>query len=421
MRKLPTLILTLIILALSAFAWIVVLSLGSIIVYISSSPEQEQKQRTYEIIRLNSESNMREDGEDYLLRYMNAEKILRYSFDAEEATDYLIEVPEGIYIEIGGTIVGDCIYYVLSDDTVRRFDCGKQIDEEVLSREDILRLYGEEKVSEYFSIMIKSYGECLLLSLGDSRKEYNFVCPVAGDLKKDCIEVNDLFPEENKTGMEEEIVYQGIRFQRYYDIEKERYILLEAGAEESGRTIFTNKEGSTTIRVDEKLVSLDHKRGVEKYSYYVEGDPKEHRINCLSNSKKYEYSVIQKDKLTVENGEIIGLLHVVENMRCDSYDPSQDQLKYDVLFRLNPETGESGILYRAEDNLTRIIGYRDETVYLLKDYKIYSQTIGANENTLLLELPQDYDYRFDWQGGYLIVMCEYEKYKYKIAGAYKIE
>ncbi|MDE5598690.1 MAG: hypothetical protein K2J04_12790, partial [Lachnospiraceae bacterium] len=227
MRKLPTLILTLIILALSAFAWIVVLYLGSIIVYISSSPEQEQEQRTYEIIRLNSESNMREDGEDYLLRYMNAEKILRYSFDTEEATDYLIEVPEGIYIERGGTIVGDCIYYVLSDDTVRRFDCGKQIDEEVLSREDILRLYDEEKVSEYFSIMIKSYGECLLLSLGDSRKEYNFVCPVDGDLKKDCIEVNDLFPEENKSGMEEEIVYQGIRFQRYYDIEKERYILLE--------------------------------------------------------------------------------------------------------------------------------------------------------------------------------------------------
>ena len=412
MKKLPAIILTLIILALSAFAWIVVLSLGSVIVYTSSSPEQEQ--RTYEIIRLNSESNMREDGEDYLLRYMNVEKILRYSFDTEEATDYQIEVPEGIYIERGGTIVGDCIYYVLSDDTVRRFDCGKQIDEEVLSREDILRLYDEEKVSEYFSIMIKSYGECLLLSLGDSRKEYNFVCPVDGDLKKDCIEVNDLFPEENKSGMEEEIVYQGIRFQRYYDIEKERYILLEAGAEESGRTIFTNKEGSTTIRVDEKRVSLNHKWGVEEYSYYVEGDPKEHKINCLSNSK-YEYSVIQKDKLTVENGKIIGLLHVVKNMRCDPYEPSQDHLKNDVLFSLNPETGESGILYRAEDNLTRIIGYRDETVYFMKDYKIYSQRIGAKEKMPLLKLPQDYDYMFDWQGDYLIVICGYEIY-----GAYKI-
>ena len=95
-------------------------------------------------------------------------------------------------------------------------------------------------------------------------------------------------------------------------------------------------------------------------------------------------------------------------------------MKYDILFSLNPETGANKILYRAEDNHTRIIGYQDETVYLLKDYKIYSQAIGTNENTLLLELPQDCDYRFDWQGGYLIVMCEYEKYKYKIAGAYKI-
>lgn len=267
--------------------------------------------------------------------------------------------------------------------------------------------------------MIDSYGECLLLSLGDSRKRYIFACPVDGDLKKDCIEVNDLFPEENKTGVEEEIVYQGIRIQRYYDIEKEEYSIIEVGEEESGRAIFTNKEDSTAIRADEKIVSLNHVWGVDKYSYYVEGDPKEHRINCLSISK-YEYSVIQKDKLTVENGEIIGLLHVVKNMRCNPYDPSQDDLKYDVLFRLNPETGESGILYRAEDNLSRIIGYRDETVYLMKDYKIYSQTIGSQENKLLLELPQDYDYRFDWQGDYLIVMCEYEKYKHKIAGAYKI-
>lgn len=120
MKKLPALISTFIILVLSALAWIVVLYLGRVIVYLISPPEQEQEQRTYEIIRLNSESNMREDGEDYLLRYMNAEKILRYSFDTEEATDYHIEVPEGIYIKRGGAIVGDCIYYVLSNDTVRR-------------------------------------------------------------------------------------------------------------------------------------------------------------------------------------------------------------------------------------------------------------------------------------------------------------
>ena len=409
-----------IIVGLSVLAVIAALFLGRFVIamiYINFSLEQDP--RTYEIIRLNSESNMREDGEDYLLQYMSTKKILRYSFDTEEATDYHIEVPEGIYIERGGTIVGNCIYYVLSDDTVRRFDCGKQADEEVLSREDILRLYDEEKVTEYFSIMIESYGECLLLSLGDSRKEYNFVCPVDGDLKKDCIEVNDLFPEENKTGREEEIVYQGICFQRYYDIEKERYILLEARAEESGRTIFTTKDGVCTIKVDEKLVSLNHIWSVEGYSYYVEGDPKEHRINCLNNST-YEYSVIQEDKLTVENGEIIGLLHVVKNIRCDPYEPSQKQLKYDVLFSLNPKTGESGILYSTKNNLTRIIGYRDKTVYLMKDYKIYSQTIGSKENTLLLELPQDYGYMFDWQGDYLIVMCEYEKYKYKIMGAYKI-
>ena len=174
-----------------------------------------------------------------------------------------------------------------------------------------------------------------------------------------------------------------------------------------------------TIRVDEKLITLGHKSDEWGFFYCVEGDPEEYTIDCLDYSD-YQDSVIQKDKLTVENGEIIGLLHVVKNRYCDPYDPPQRDLKYDILFRLNPETGESGILYSAENRRSRIIGYQDGTVYLMKDYKIYTQTIGNRKKELFFELPEQYDYIFDWQGDYLIVMCEYEKYKYKIMGAYKI-
>lgn len=410
----------LIIAVLSALALIVVMFLGRFtasVIFFSPEQEQEQDRRTYEIIRLNSESNVREDGEDSFFRYEYPGIIHSYSLETGEATDYHIELPEGKYITGDLVVVDDWIYYVMSD-TVRRFNYRKQEDEEILSIEDIHRMFEQKEFPEYARLVIKKAGKCLLLTLDEYMREYIFVCPVDGNLKTDCIEVNALFLEENKTGTEQMILYQGIRIQRYYNKEEERYSIIAVGEAESGRAILGNNQ-RCVIRVDEKLISLGHKSDEWGFFYCVEGDSEEYTIDCLDDSE-YQNSVIQKDKLTVENGEIIGLLHVVKNRYCNPYDPPQRDLKYDVLFSLNPETGESRILYRVRNNRTRIIGYRDGVVYLMNNYKIYSQTIGFKENTLLLELPQDHDYIFDWQGDYLIVMCEYEKYKYKIVGAYKI-
>ena len=126
----------------------------------------------------------------------------------------------GKFIKSVGAIVGNQIYYVLSDDTVRRFDCGNQVDEEIFSIEDILKMYGQEKLSAYARVSITRTEKCLLLLLDEYRKEYIYICPIDGDLKKDCAEVNALFPEENKTGTEEVILYQGMYIKRYYDAER---------------------------------------------------------------------------------------------------------------------------------------------------------------------------------------------------------
>ena len=117
----------------------------------------------------------------------------------------------------------------------------------------------------------------------------------------------------------------------------------------------------------------------------------------------------------MEKGEIIGLLHVPINLRRDPLNPSQKELKYDVLFRLDPETGENSILYRARNNRTRIIGYQDGVIYLMNNYRIYTKTMESGETKLFLKLPRDTSYKFDWQGDYLIVMRGYEIY-----GAYKV-
>lgn len=374
---------------------------------------QDRSGNQYTILRLNAGSNPRGDGEDYILRSMNSKKVLRYSFETGEETEYYIEVPEGETIERGGVVVGDQVYYVLTDDTVRRYDCGEQTDEELFSEKDIHRMYGQEELSDYASISITRYGECLVLFLKEYMKEYIYVCPMDGTLRTDCVEVNTLFPKEDRTGREQSIRYHGMRVRRYYDAEKEEYVIIELG-DEKRRSTFSNlaPRFTTTIRMNGKLISLSLERG--KSSYWVEGDSKEHTIECL-NKSEFDYSVIQQKKLTIENGEIIGLVHVIKNFRCDSWDPSQDELKYEVLFRLNPKTGENSILYRTKNNRTRIIGYQDGVIYLMNNYKIYTRTVGSRRIEEFLELPRDTGYMFDWQGDYLIVIR-----KYNIFGAYKV-
>ena len=78
---------------------------------------------------------------------------------------------------------------------------------------------------------------------------------------------------------------------------------------------------------------------------------------------------------------------------------------------LDPETGKNRILYRTENNRTRIIGYQDGLIYLMKNSGIYTRNAKSGETELFLTLPEnpeDADYMFDWQGDYFIVICQYE-------------
>lgn len=377
----------------------VALYLAAIIVYVFILyPIRLYRQTAgdYMVMRLNAESNPNSSETDYF--YYASRTIYRYSFETGEITVYHTEVPKGEYIIGDLTVAGDCIYYVSSLHTVRRLNPGTQEDEEVLSVEDMLRIC--DKNESITHVVLKGYEECLILMLQAGEKNY-YISPVNRNMKTDCIDVNTLFQTENQTGEEEEIVYQGICIERYYDVSVKDYKITEIREEESGYTFFGPSEG-TEIRADDRMVSLWYKSGGAGYFYSVEGELEEHKIDCL---EKYSTLTtrIQRNKLMVEDGEIIGLLHVARNVRCDPYDPEQKDLKYDVLFKLNPETGESCILYNTGNKRTRIIGYRDGTVYLLQNHKVYAQTIDGGNKTLLLRLPNYRYYGFDWQGDYLIV------------------
>lgn len=371
---------------------------------------RDRSENQYTVQRLSAESNIKGDEEKYVLQKGN--QIILYSFETGETTEYSLEATEAA--GRSGLIVGTNLYSVMPDGTVRRFDLEKQTDEELLSEEDICSMCGLADLPDESDVTLTRTRKNWLLTIGGSDEEaWYYTCPIDRELKTDCVEVNALFLEEDRTGREQIVLYRGMRVRRYFDTKKEEYQIIELG-EKAGRPIFFNAEPkyTTTIRVDGKLVSLGYQR--DDISYWVDGDPEEHRISCLDMDAFYA-SVRQPVKLTTENGEIIGLTHVIKNFRCDSWDPPQDELQYDVLFRLDPQTGKNGILYSPWNNLTRIIGYQDGMIYLLRDFKIYSRTVENEEEKLIAELPEDTYYKFDWQGDYLVVI-----YRDGIFGTYKV-
>ena len=362
------------------------------------------------IIRLNAESNIKGDDEDYVLWVGN--QIILYSFETGETTEYHLESTEAA--GRSGLVIGTGMYSVIPDGTIRRFYMEKQSDEEILSKEDLCSMCGLTYLPNEFDVSIRRTRKNLLLMIdGHDEEELYYICPIDGELKTDCVEVNSLFPKEDKTGREQSILYRGMRIRRSYDAEKKKYQVIELGEKDGRPEIFNSAPKDTaTIRVAGKLISLGHQRN--NMSNWVEEGSEERRIGCL-NESVFDFSVIQPDKLMTENGEIIGLVHAIRNYTCDSWNPSQDELRYDVLFWFDPKTEKDGILYSPWNNRSRIIGYQDGVIYLLKDYKIYTRTVENEKEKLVVELPSDTNYMFDWQGDYLIVIRQDSIY-----GAFKV-
>lgn len=379
---------------------------------LTSGREEEKTEERYVVMRLSAESNSRGDEEFYI--YRDGKKIYCYSLKTKELEGYDINLSEGERITCD-TVAGSQVYYVLSNHIVRWFDCEKQIDEEVLSEEDIGSMCGLTAIPDELSVTItRTKKNWLLIIDGYEEEAHYYICPIDGNMKTDCVEVNTLFPQEDRTGGEQVVLYRGMRIRRYYDAEKEEYCVIEIGEKEGRPKVFNSELRDTaTIRVGGKLISLGYQRN-NMSSYWIEGDSEERKIGCLQASA-FDSSVIQPDKIMAENEELIGLVQLVTGYHTESWDPPQDELRYDVLFHLDPKTGESGILYSPWNKNTRIVGYQDGVIYLLRNFKIYSRAVENEEEKQITELPKDTYYKFDWQGDYLIVINQDGIY-----GAYKV-
>lgn len=365
----------------------------------------------FTVERINSDSNLSGSETDYY--YFNG-NMYHYSFENhEEESKKFLSVGE--YME-DFAVWNDTIYYVVkqmvgreAEWTIKRLEYKSGIVKTFLLWDRLFLLYNGGEDQEISLVRVEIYEDNLLIEINDRYSTQVYICPTDDSMNPELTDVNDLFPKENGLEEVEKILYKGIIIERQYDEERGKYTIIGVRDEESGRRIFNDYYEACLKADGEDVYIWKEDSG---FWYREEGSSVKHNISCLSGSE-YENSKIYESKLTVENGEIIGLVHAVRDYRSASDYPDQGDLRYDVLFRLNPKEGENSILYKPENNRTRIIGYQDGIIYLMEKYKIYGQPVeDEGERILLYELPEHTDCRFDWQEGHLLVFYdEFERYE----------
>ena len=167
--------------------------------------------------------------------------------------------------------------------------------------------------------------------------------------------------------------------------------------------ISTDNEQYTHLADRDIVIKRNKSSSVYQYFSYQIAEEPEQLITCFNN-KEYANSRLVKGYLTTENeNEIRGIMCVSDNVMA-SVMLGQSDIRRDVLFSLNVDTGESQILYDTKNNQTRIVGYEDGILYLFKnDYKVYKQPLSGGEATEILSIPKSNDVVFDWCEDYLIV------------------
>ncbi len=289
---------------------------------------------------------------------------------------------------------------------------------------------GEEQIlfeSDNSLVVIALDDYLLYHTSHDPSADRFFVCPIDGDLYEDSIDLSTIFTEEDRSGNPQYACSYGLIVERTYDKNKELYhinFIRQAGDEQkvlfnsshdlcSSKKLnvlwgyYGNRESDfQTVYLNGEKITLSKGKMTKLLLYQREEEDQPHVITCLSD-KRFEFSDFRECLLTTQGDEIIGLLTVYIYDRDERWWRPVPGSGPEVLFRLNPKTGESSILYDSQQQSEAIIGYDGELVYLVHNRKVYSWSPEDQKQKKLFKLlDRDAEqYVFDWQGDYLIVYC----------------
>lgn len=238
-----------------------------------------------------------------------------------------------------------------------------------------------------------------------------FVCPIDGNPDEDCVSLMEQFGDTDSIVQSREISYQGLRIWRVYLNSRHTYYIAQVVDEENNEIILSNSIGMTDysagdeIWVDGEWVYFNQD-GRTLLFYYQKGFGSDRqKIECLDD-RQYRYSKIDPLNMTVEGEKIFGILPVLKNLKTDD-------AKKDVLFEIDMENGSSRIIYDTKNSKTKIIGYQEGTVYLLKDDVIYEEDIEGKKCEKVFDLREEdfcdvetqylREFHFYWKGNNLII------------------
>lgn len=175
---------------------------------------------------------------------------------------------------------------------------------------------------------------------------------------------------------------------------------------------FNNKE-DVVRRVSSEGITIEIWKKYNNNEFTCIVDGSSHSISALSNCGGKESGLT--DNFVIEGDTIIGVVQITKGTRglTTTNFIRERELKKELLVSINFKTGDSEILFNTQNNKTRIIGYSNGNIYLLKDGKIKCQNLSDNSEKEIYTLTYDGDKQlsFSWVGSRLII---FDEYNYKV-------
>lgn len=366
------------------------------------SPLFEEK-GGYLVEYVNSDVNPCKDKERYFYLYDKG-TLGSYSFEDGTTQEHISLSDENQRISDYAVWEED-IYYVIEYNVkvkghtheyeLRKLNYETGEETVLIPKEDMDQFHGNETIRSEYYVYVEVYGGYVFFELTSG---YEYMCPIDGNMLTDSFDVDTLFQEEDESGEIQQVVYDGIQVERYFN--GKRYVTVGIRGQ-GGYNIMVDADKDRSAYVEGQRVQFRRERYPGDIQYSLDGQRTWQPVTCLQE-KIYKMSDIYEEYLTVEDGKIIGLLCVSDDPYMRRYLMASD-IRKDVLLEMDIDTGESRILYDTKNNKTKIIGYRDGIVYLVKAGKVYSQQLDGSERIELFNLPKDGEYRINWQAGYLII------------------
>jgi len=353
----------------------------------------------YLVNHINSEENRCKDSENYF--YTDKYNIYRYSLSSNE-NDICVQLEEEDGRISDYVVYDDSIYYVVENGTEYELFCTNwktNETETVLTRDELPQFNGGNELEDTDYFCVDAYKDYLFFAISG---EYEYMCSIAGDVLTDSIYLNDLFEADDRSGEIQRIIYDGIIIERGVVSEGE-YDIRSIRDEHGYKILYIGEDNSK--KVDERMVHFRWNRDLEEHQYQLDGENLWNGIAVLRDGM-FSHAAIYEQFLTAEDRKIRGLISVSRHWAV-YWDLYQADLDREVLFELDTETGKSRKLYATRNNLTKIIGYQDGILYLVKKEKVYKRDLETKEETVLFDLLKGYDYIIDWQSDYLIIREEF--------------